>query len=239
MARRLRAQQKQNGNGMTLALLYVRVSDPNQESEGVSLDIQTKECRRYALDHGWLIDREFCDAAWSGLKVERPEYQSLLCRVRELRAEGYKVAVVVSMLDRFGRKLIERVRARDELDALGVPLHSVREGGEVTGMAASMLAVMAEEESKRTSVRLRKTWAGVNSAGWFKVSPMVPWGFRTRLANDQERKEGAPQSVIEADPVAAAAVREVFERAARGETMRSIARWARTTRSGRRARLRA
>jgi DNA invertase Pin-like site-specific DNA recombinase len=228
MARKLKAQSNGNGNGITLALAYSRVSDPNQEAEGVSLDIQVRECRRYALDHGWQVDHEYSDPAWSGLKVQRPEYQMLLSRVRQLRAEGHKVVVVVSSLDRFGRKLIERVRARDELDGLGVPLHSVREGGEVTGMAASMLAVMAEEESKRMSLRIKSTWKGVNGGGWFKVSPMVPWGFRSRPATDQERKAGAPQSVIEPDPAVVPYVRAVFERAAQGESMRAIAEWTRT-----------
>ena len=40
------------------------------------------------------------------------------------------MAVVVAALDRFGRSILERIRSREELKRLGVPTHSVREGGE-------------------------------------------------------------------------------------------------------------
>jgi DNA invertase Pin-like site-specific DNA recombinase len=192
-----------------------------------SLAVQLAECRQYTLRQGLQIDSEWSDVM-SGLKVDRPRYQALLQRVRTLRSEGRRVVVAVSMLDRFGRRLAERVRARDELTELGVKLHSVREGGEVNDMMATMLAVMAEDESKRTSVRVLNTWKGINLAGWFKVSPMLPWGYRARLATDEERKAGAPQTVLDVDPDQAPHVQECFARAAKGASMREIARWTET-----------
>ena len=62
-------------------------------------------------------DGEYTDVM-SGRRDDRPHYQALLAEVRRLRAERRPVVVVVAALDRFGRKLLERVRCREELKAL-------------------------------------------------------------------------------------------------------------------------
>src|SRR5712692_11110672 len=116
-------------SSITTALIYTRVSSDDQAREGVSLDAQLTECRRYVAQHGWAIGGEFPDIL-SGKRDDRPKYQALLSEVRRLRADGQAVAVVVMRLDRFGRRILERVRCRAELKQLGVPTHSVREGGE-------------------------------------------------------------------------------------------------------------
>src|SRR3712207_4522315 len=133
---------------VTTALLYIRVSSDEQAREGLSLDAQLAECRRYAARQGCLIGAEYQDVL-SGTRDDRPQYQALLTQVRRLRSEGRRVTVVVAALDRFGRRLLERVRSREELKGLGVPLHSAREGGEVSDLMANMLAVMAQEEVQR------------------------------------------------------------------------------------------
>ena len=118
----------QPSSGVRTALIYTRVSSDEQAREGISLDAQLAECRRYAARPGWVIGGERQDVL-SGTRDDRREYQALLPDIRGLRAEGRAVVVVVAALDRFGRKLLERVRCREELKALGVPTHSVREGG--------------------------------------------------------------------------------------------------------------
>src|SRR5205807_54639 len=140
-------------------------------------------------------------------------------------AEGRRAVVVVSALDRFGRRLLERVRSREELDSLGVLIHSVREG-EVNETMANFMAVLAHEESERISVRVSRAWAHLAERGWYKVSSRLPWGCRRRVATEEERRAGSPKTVIEPDPVTEPYVRETFERAARGESIRSISRWA-------------
>jgi len=42
----------------------------------------------------------------------------------------------------------------------------------------------------------------------------VAWGYRSRLATEQERNSGSPRTVVEPDPVAAPYARELFERIA-------------------------
>src|SRR5918993_1972165 len=86
---------------MTTALIYTRVSSEEQAREGVSLDAQLTESRRYAAQHGWMLGQEFQDVL-SGKRDDRPAYQALLAEVRRLRAEEQPVVVVVFRLDRAG-----------------------------------------------------------------------------------------------------------------------------------------
>jgi DNA invertase Pin-like site-specific DNA recombinase len=204
------------------ALIYTRVSSEDQKREGVSLHAQLKSCRRYVADRGWTIGGEYEDVL-SGTRDDRPRYQDLLSDVRRLRAEGHSVVVVVAVLDRFGRRLGERVRCRDELKALGVAVHSVREG-EVNDLMANLLAVLAEEEVRRLGERVSVAKQYIMEAGWHNGG-RVPWGYRSRDATPHERAQGAPLRVLEEDPETAPFVREVFRRVANGESVRSVTAW--------------
>src|SRR5215203_4817740 len=176
------------------ALIYTRVSSEEQAREGVSLDAQLTECRRYAAQHGWMLGSEFQDVL-SGKRDDRPAYQALLAEVRRLRAEGQAVVVVVFRLDRLGRRILERVRCREELKALGVPVHSVREGGEVSDLVANILASVAEEESRALGERVAAAKQHLTSSGWY-ITGQLPWGYRKRLATLEEREAGAPKTVL-------------------------------------------
>src|SRR5687767_2260990 len=81
-----------------VALLYTRVSTEDQAREGVSLDAQLAECRRYVASQGWVLGSEYQDVM-TGRREDRPRYQGLLAEVRSLRAEGKAVVVVVAALD--------------------------------------------------------------------------------------------------------------------------------------------
>jgi DNA invertase Pin-like site-specific DNA recombinase len=221
---RLDARANGSATGLVTAVIYTRVSTEDQAREGVSLDAQLSECRRYAARPGWVLGDEYQDVL-SGKRDDRPQYQSLLAEVRRLRAEGRQVAVVVAALDRFGRKLLERVRCREELKALGVPTHSVREGGEVSDIVANVLAAVAQEEVRRLGERVSASRVHIGLTGW-RTSSKCPWGYRWRPATDDERRAGSPLRVLEFDPITAPYARELFERVARGQTVRAAARWA-------------
>jgi DNA invertase Pin-like site-specific DNA recombinase len=210
-------------SGVVTALIYTRVSTEDQAREGVSLDAQVAECRRYAARQGWALDGEYQDVL-SGKRDDRPQYQALLRDVRRLRTEGCSLAVVVAALDRLGRKILERVRCREELKRLGVPVYSVREGGEVSDLVANVLAAVAEEESRRLAERISAARDHIAGKGWHKPS-VTPWGYVWREATPKERAEGSGKKVLDIDPLAAPYVREAFQRAADGQSLHTVARW--------------
>ncbi len=209
---------------LTTALIYTRVSREEQAKDGISLDAQLAESRRYAARQGWVLGTEYQDVM-TGTRDDRPQYQALLAEVRRLRGEGQAVAVVVAALDRLGRKLLERVRARDELKAMGVATHSVREGGEVSDLVSNILASVAQEESRRLGERVRAVRTHMISNGWHPVG-RAPWGYLWRDATEEERAQGAPKKVLDLDEAAAPYVRETFARVAdSGEAVRQVTRW--------------
>ena len=208
-----------------LALIYTRVSSDEQKRSGLSLDAQLSACRRYAAERGWVIGDEYTDVL-SGTRDDRPHYVRLLGDVRRLRAERRELAVVVMRLDRLGRRVLERVRSREELKSLGVATHSVSEG-EVSDLLANILASVAQEEVERLGQRVSEVRRHVVSLGW-AAPGRTSWGYRWRPATDAERAQGAPQSVLEVDPASSPFLVEAFARVAGGETVRSVARWAAT-----------
>ncbi|CAA9264029.1 MAG: hypothetical protein AVDCRST_MAG77-2825 [uncultured Chloroflexi bacterium] len=209
--------------GLTEALLYIRVSGDDQEREGLSLPTQLASCRRYAAEKGWAIGEEYRDVL-TGTRDDRPDYQRLLSDIRRQTTAGQSIVVVVPRLDRFGRKVLERVRAREELKALGVTVHTVAEGGEVSDLTANILASVAEEEVRRLGERVSEVIAHTVSNGWHPVG-RGPWSYRWRPATEDERRQGSPRSVLDEAADEAPAVREAFRQAAAGESTRGIARW--------------
>src|SRR5829696_7497566 len=207
------------------ALIYTRVSSEEQAREGVCLDAQLTESRRYAAQHGWVLGPEFQDVL-SGKRDDRPAYQALLAEVRRLRAAGQSVVVVVFRLDRLGRRILERVRCREELKALGVPVHSVREGGEVSDLVANILASVAEEESRSLGERVAAPKQRLTSNGWY-ITGQEPWGYRMRPATSEERTQGSPMTVLELNPIHLPWVQEAFHRAANGGSLQAVYRWIR------------
>src|SRR6185437_1117550 len=118
------------------------------------------DCRRYIAAHGWVIAGEHQDVM-SGKRNDRPAYQAMLADVRRLRRDGQRIVVVVNWLHRLGRRVLERARAWEELDELGVSVHSVAEGGQVPKLVVDVLAAVAEEESRQIGDRVSATWRHV------------------------------------------------------------------------------
>jgi DNA invertase Pin-like site-specific DNA recombinase len=213
-------------DALTTAALYTRVSSDEQQREGTSLDAQLAECRRYAAQHGWVIGHEWQDVL-SGTRDDRPQYQALLADVRRLRADGVPVVVVVAALDRFGRRLLERVRAREELKALGVAVHAVRDGGEVSDLVANVLGAVAQEEVRRLGERVRATRQHYRQLGWYPPG-RPPWGYCWRPATEAERLQGSPARVLDRDPETAPHAVEMLRRIADGGSITGVVRWAAT-----------
>lgn len=209
---------------MLTAVIYTRVSTEDQAG-GTSLEAQLAEARRYAAQKGWVLGPEYTDVM-SGKRDDRPQYQAMLAHVRAERTNGTPIVVVVAALDRLGRRLIERVRSREELKRIGVSVHSVRDGGEVSDFVANILAAVAEEESNRTGQRVTRVRAHLREGGWW-TSGRIAWGYLTRDATDEERRQGAPRRVLDVDEYRAPFVREAYERAAK-DSVRSVMRWVAT-----------
>ena len=208
---------------LTTALRYRRVSQKEQAEEGVSLDAQLDESRRYVARHAWALGDEYEDVE-TGRRDDRAAYQRLLIDVRGHRLAGRRLVLVVAALDRLGRNVAQRARVWEEMKRLGVLIHSVREGGVVSELTYNILASVAQEESRKNSERVTASNLYFIGRGWRAVGRPA-WGYRLRPATPAERQAGAPTKVLEAHPDEAPYVREAWRQRANGESLKHLTRW--------------
>ena len=197
--------------GITTALIYTRVSSDEQAREGISLDAQLAECRRYAVAHGWDLGDEYQDVM-TGTARRPPTVPA--AAVRSCVDSTPTVDVLWSWSlpsTDLGADSRNRLRCREELKTLGVSVHSVRDGGEVSDFVANVLASAAEEEVRRLGERIRASIptlplaAGITSDGRLGATS----GGRPRTKNGATvHRDPCSKSTRSSAPY----VREAFDR---------------------------
>ena len=191
--------------------IYTRVSTQEQGREGASLGVQLQACRRHAAGLGWVVADELQDVQ-SGLDIDRAAYQ----RTLGLARSGSVDVVLVWRLDRFGRDAGEALSRLRELLRLHVDVVSATEGEQTIFMKGIML-LLADEESRATSARVRPAMRERAEQGLWLTSP--PFGY----AMDPAR----PGRLVVREPEASI-VREMFRRAAAGDSAYAITAWLNT-----------
>lgn len=209
--------------GRPVGLRYERVSSDEQGKNGLSLDLQDGQTLRYTLEQEFLPGPLFSDVL-TGKRDDRPGYQALLAEARRLRATGQPVVVVVWRLNRLGRRLIERARALEELTKLGVPIHSVSEGGVLPEFVQNILAAVAQEEVRVSGENIASTLQAAKAKGWWPGGTL-PYGYRWRPRTNDEKQRGAPKQVLDREPVQAEHLAEGYRQLAAGASVNSVHRW--------------
>ena len=137
---------------------YLRVSSTMQV-EGESLDTQGRQIQAYAISKGWTvpIDNIFVEAGVSGSIDfrERPQGAKMLGALKS------GDTIIFTKLDRAFRNVRNAFNTLHDLKELGVNVHFLDLGGEVTGngIGAIVFAVMsafASFERERIATRIRE-----------------------------------------------------------------------------------
>jgi site-specific DNA recombinase len=98
------------------AVIYCRVSDTKQKTEGHGLDSQEHRCRQYAELHGYEVEKVFPgDASGGGDFMKRPGMAALLRHLDRHPQHDY--AAVFDDLKRFARDREFHFKLRRELAA--------------------------------------------------------------------------------------------------------------------------
>jgi site-specific DNA recombinase len=196
-----------SGEATERVALYLRVSSEEQRDRE-TIEIQDEFLRQYCELYGLESAGAYADDGVSGTIPlhERPEGRRLL---EDARAGAFG-SVLVSKLDRLGRRLLVIVDAHDRLDDLGVCLRSGREPIDTSTPSGrlifQMLASFAEYD--RENIRER-TQAGLHRAFRAgKYMGRVPYGYR---ADEDARLEIVPEE--------AEVVREIIRNVAEGSTL--------------------
>lgn len=195
------------------AAIYVRVSTDEQAQ---SAEAQERDARRWCEAHGWSVVEVYRDVGVSGAEWDtRPE----IARARrdvERRPRPWD-GLIVRDLDRIGRDISRTLMFVEVVLAHGARVFEYSTNAEAKGdpQARAMLAmrgVFAEMERGMIAARVRgdhedRARRGVVTGG-------TVYGYR-----NERRAEGVVRVI---HPDEAAVVREIFERRARGDGIRTI-----------------
>ena len=186
----------------TNAIIYTRVSTDEQAEKGYSLPHQVNECRRYALNNGFLVLAEFSDD-YSGATLERPGFIDL----RKFIDQNMVDAVIVYTADRLSRNIIDFLVIRDQWEKARIELHYVDRGRSQNNfeglLTDGIFALIAHGE--RLKIIERTSNGRHNKAKNNKVvmTGLTPYGYsRTGVGSDAEY-------VI--DPIEAEVVKNIFD----------------------------
>jgi len=145
---------------MTGVALYLRVSSEEQDLSGQERDLRTEAKRR-----SWPVVAVYAEKVTGTGRVERDEYDRL--REDARRPERSFDRVFVWSLDRWSREpsFVRAIGSIEELEALGVRFHSLREPtldspedgspSMARDLLRAVLPVISSFESRRKSERVR------------------------------------------------------------------------------------
>lgn len=197
---------------------YLRVSSSGQV-EGDSLETQARQIQAYAASKGLTVPSEniFIEAGVSGGIdfTDRPEGARLLATVKS------GDTIIFTKLDRAFRNVRNAFNTLHDLKAVGVNVHFLDLGGEVTGngVGAIVFAVMsafASFERERIATRIREVKQVQKSQGKY-VGGRRPFGYQ--IVDGRKRVQDAEQVLIN----------EMKSLRGAGRSYRSIASWLSST----------
>lgn len=196
----------------TRAAIYLRISR-DATGEGLGIERQREDCRKYANDHGWIVAEEYEDNDISAYRGKlRPAYRQMMEDVET----GQRDAVIVYNLDRLTRRPRELEEFTDTLQAarvtdLGVVTGDISLGTNDGLLMARILAAFAANESARKSERLKRKAREVAEAGRPNGGNLRPFGYE----KDQ-------LTVVEHEAVI---IRSLADRYLAGESLTSLTQW--------------
>lgn len=198
-------------------VIYARLSVSREES--VSISRQTEAARKYADARGWQVVGVFTDDGVSASKVkpeDRPGWRALVASPERFDA------VIVWKVDRLARRVVDFLKADEELQALDAGIVAVEDPIDMTtpsGRAfATLLAVFGEMEAAAISARVRDAHRALMKAGR-RSGGRPPYGWMN-VPNPN-----GPGLVLGQDPERIGYVSELAARAARGESLYACAKW--------------
>lgn len=157
---------------------YIRVSTQTQVEDGLSLEAQEKQIRGYAMMIGHEIDEVFKESGVSGAKSlwDRPEGNRLK------RSLSESDILICPKLDRLFRSARDALVASDQLNKMGVSLHLLDLGGDVTGNGISkvfftIVAAFAEFERDRIAERISDVKSNEKEKGRY-LGGSRPFGYQ-------------------------------------------------------------
>ena len=128
-----------NGNDLTPAALYARVSSDRQDVD-LSVAAQLRALRDYADKNGYTVAREYVDEAESGRIADRPQFRRMLDEAS--KPDSPFREILVWKFSRFTRKREHAVAFKSMLRRKGVRVVSITEHADDSPTGKLMEAII-------------------------------------------------------------------------------------------------
>jgi site-specific DNA recombinase len=191
------------------AHIYARISTSDQE-DGYGLDVQEAECRQWCAERALPI-ASCVRETWSGADRHRPELDAL---IRHLEPGDVVLFHRASRMSRGGP--LDTFLIKDCIQAAGASMRFVQGDVEDDETGELMLSLLAWKEARDRDQIVRQTQAGMRAraaSGKPLVSGRPPYGYHWA---DTEK------SRLDLDPTTAPVVRQIFDMALSGTSLRAI-----------------
>jgi DNA invertase Pin-like site-specific DNA recombinase len=198
---------------------YARVSTEKEEQED-SFERQVEHYKQMILARSdWMYVGIYADPGLSGTRAEkRPDFLRMIadCRAGKIQK------ILVKSISRFARNTVDALQYIRELKELGISVYFESEnidtltpGGEVL---LTILAAMAEQESRTISSNIKWAWQRKWQAGEVNINTGMMLGYR------KAGKDENGHNVYEICETEAEIVRRVYREYISGLSIRAIGR---------------
>ncbi len=160
------------------AVIYCRVSDPKQVTEGHGLGSQETRCREYAGQRKYDVAAVFHEEGVTGALIERPSMQAMLSFLRKHKRQRQHV-VIIDDISRLARGLEAHLQLRTAIAEAGGKLESPSiEFGEDSDsiLVENLLASVSQHQRQKNGEQTRNRMRARVMNGYWVFSP--PVGYR-------------------------------------------------------------
>jgi len=173
------------------AIIYCRVSTKEQAEKGYSLEGQEKECRKFALDNSFGVDKVFVERGESAKTQDRTQLQNLIKYCIQNKKKLY--AIIIWKWDRLARNLSDQMELVKNFSSLGIRVFSATENNEdnATGkLMRNIIGTFAQFENDLKSER--------TSSGMKQAIQQGRWCWRTPIGYIRFRDDKNKSSIMPA-----------------------------------------
>ena len=144
------------------AIIYCRVSTKEQAEKGFSLEGQEKECRKFAINHGYEVDKIFVERGESAKTQDRTQLQKLI----KYSVENKKdlSSLIIWKYDRLARNLSDQTELVKHFSSVNVRVLSATENNENSSVGRLMRNIIGTFAQFENDVKSERTVNGMKEA---------------------------------------------------------------------------
>lgn len=169
---------------------YARVSSKEQAQKDLSIPYQLQQIRKFCIDRGFNLVREYVDEGKSAKTADRPAFQKIIGTSKS-KIKSFD-GIVVHKIDRFSRNNEDHVIYRALLKQYGVKVYSVSEPYDDDTphgfLSNGILQLISEFYNMNLATEVKKGMTE-NAKRGYHNGGIPPYGYTTAKVRDANNNE--------------------------------------------------